>query len=77
MQGSTSKSSLLLHTELMLWLWSLGNRLASAAAVQHNALMLRLLLLLCACCRPDYMNTFVEKLIDWDSVGKRFEAATV
>ncbi|KAF6252922.1 iron-superoxide dismutase [Scenedesmus sp. NREL 46B-D3] len=26
--------------------------------------------------RPDYMNTFVEKLIDWDSVGKRFEAAT-
>jgi hypothetical protein len=66
----------LLFKELMLWLLSLGNRLASAAAVQHDALMLLLLLLLRGCCRPDYMNTFVEKLIDWDSVGKRFEAAT-
>ncbi|WIA28004.1 hypothetical protein OEZ86_010592 [Tetradesmus obliquus] len=26
--------------------------------------------------RPDYMNTFVEKLIDWEAVAKRFEAAT-
>ena len=27
-------------------------------------------------CRPDYMTTFVDKLIDWDNVAKRFEAAT-
>jgi len=26
--------------------------------------------------RPDYMTTFVDKLIDWDSVAARFEAAT-
>ncbi|WIA07932.1 hypothetical protein OEZ85_007410 [Tetradesmus obliquus] len=26
--------------------------------------------------RPDYMNTFVEKLIDWEAVAKRFEVAT-
>eukprot|EP00877_Chromochloris_zofingiensis_P005166 jgi/Chrzof1/14650/Cz09g10230.t1 len=26
--------------------------------------------------RPDYISTFIEKLIDWDSVTKRFEAAT-
>lgn len=26
--------------------------------------------------RPDYMTTFVDKLIDWDNVAKRFEAAT-
>jgi len=26
--------------------------------------------------RPDYMTTFVDKLIDWESVGKRFAAAT-
>jgi len=26
--------------------------------------------------RPDYMTTFVDKLIDWESVGKRFTAAT-
>lgn len=26
--------------------------------------------------RPDYMTTFVEKLIDWDNVAKRYEAAT-
>lgn len=25
--------------------------------------------------RPDYMTTFVEKLIDWGSVAKRYEAA--
>jgi superoxide dismutase len=29
----------------------------------------------CAC-RPDYMTTFVDKLIDWDNVAKRFAAAT-
>jgi hypothetical protein len=27
-------------------------------------------------CRPDYMTTFVDKLINWDVVAKRFEAAT-
>jgi Fe-Mn family superoxide dismutase len=26
--------------------------------------------------RPDYMTTFVDSLIDWDNVGKRYEAAT-
>ena len=26
--------------------------------------------------RPDYMTTFVDKLIDWGSVAARFEAAT-
>jgi Fe-Mn family superoxide dismutase len=26
--------------------------------------------------RPAYLTTFVDKLIDWDSVGKRFAAAT-
>jgi Fe-Mn family superoxide dismutase len=26
--------------------------------------------------RPDYMTTFVDKLIDWDTVAKRFAAAT-
>lgn len=26
--------------------------------------------------RPDYMTTFVEHLINWDNVAKRFEAAT-
>lgn len=26
--------------------------------------------------RPDYMTTFVDKLIDWAAVAKRFEAAT-
>jgi superoxide dismutase len=27
-------------------------------------------------CRPDYMTTFCDKLINWDNVAKRFEAAT-
>lgn len=27
-------------------------------------------------CRPDYMTTFVDKLINWDAVAKRYEAAT-
>lgn len=26
--------------------------------------------------RPDYLTTFVDKLISWDAVAKRFEAAT-
>jgi Fe-Mn family superoxide dismutase len=26
--------------------------------------------------RPDYMTTFVDKLINWDAVAKRYEAAT-
>ncbi len=26
--------------------------------------------------RPDYMTTFVDKLINWGEVAKRFEAAT-
>nr|ASM47930.1 iron superoxide dismutase [Pseudochlorella pringsheimii] len=26
--------------------------------------------------RPDYMTTFTDKLIDWDNVAKRYEAAT-
>jgi hypothetical protein len=42
----------------------------------YNLLALLLPPCCCCCVRPDYMNTFVEKLIDWDSVGKRFEAAT-
>ena len=27
-------------------------------------------------CRPDYMTTFCDKLINWDAVAKRYEAAT-
>jgi len=26
--------------------------------------------------RPDYLTTFVDKLVDWEAVGKRFAAAT-
>jgi hypothetical protein len=38
-------------------------------------LHLPLMLLLC-CCRPDFMTNFVDNLVDWAAVAKRFEAAT-
>lgn len=41
-------------------------------AHQLNILLLLRVLL----CRPDYMTTFVDKLIDWDNVAKRFAAAS-
>lgn len=56
---------------------------AAVSAVTHarsfsHQCMIRLnLSCLCACLhRPDYMTTFVDKLIDWDNVAKRFAAAT-
>jgi hypothetical protein len=27
-------------------------------------------------CRPDFMTNFVDNLVDWAAVAKRFEAAT-
>lgn len=35
-----------------------------------------LLLCVLVVCRPDYMTTFVDKLINWEEVAKRYQAAS-
>jgi hypothetical protein len=53
------------HTDRLLWLLS-----------RWCCRLLLCCLLLLPTARPDYMTTFVDKLIDWDNVAKRFAAAT-
>lgn len=47
-----------------------------SAAVLMDAMLMLLMLLLLLSHRPDYMTTFCDKLINWDAVAKRYEAAT-